>query len=313
MSPPLHRPTIKDGKPAHSLGVILQKYPMAATCGRVCVRFCEMACRRNLVDEAVGIKILKRYVADQEQGLQKELFSPDLISSPQPPDLRGGPWWGSGPAGISCAYHPAAPGVPRGRVRGQAGRPEAWPPAASPSLPSAQGGAELGNRQSSSSWAVRILCGQAMGRDFSLKELFDRGYKAVFLAPGMQPGAGLLGVADEDVARQGYVSGIDFSCCRPTSNAGGHPAHADPGRCRGGRRRECGHGLRPLGLALGAASSVHLVYRRTKEDMPADHEEVEAAEKEGVVLHCLTNPVRILAEGGRITGVEIVSHAADRA
>ena len=59
---------IRDGKPEHSLGVILQKYPMAATCGRVCVRFCEMACRRNLVDEAVGIKTLKRYVADQQKG-----------------------------------------------------------------------------------------------------------------------------------------------------------------------------------------------------------------------------------------------------
>ena len=51
---------VRDGLPTHSLGVVLQKYPMAATCGRVCVRFCEMACHRNLVDGAVGIKTLKR-------------------------------------------------------------------------------------------------------------------------------------------------------------------------------------------------------------------------------------------------------------
>ncbi|MFW5887659.1 MAG: NADH-ubiquinone oxidoreductase-F iron-sulfur binding region domain-containing protein, partial [Bacteriovoracia bacterium] len=58
---------IKDGKFTHSVGVVLKKYPWAATCGRVCVRFCELACKRTHVDEAVGIKVLKRFVADREK------------------------------------------------------------------------------------------------------------------------------------------------------------------------------------------------------------------------------------------------------
>ena len=95
---------IRDGKPEHSLGVILQKYPMAATCGRVCVRFCEMACRRNLVDKAVGIKTLKRYVAEQQTGQQALQFTRGMAAHPLGPDMRVAVI-GAGPAGVSCAYH----------------------------------------------------------------------------------------------------------------------------------------------------------------------------------------------------------------
>ena len=95
---------IRDGKPEHSLGVILQKYPMAATCGRVCVRFCEMACRRNLVDQPVGIKMLKRYVADFQKGDRALVFTRDMIANPLPEEMKVSVI-GAGPAGVSCAYH----------------------------------------------------------------------------------------------------------------------------------------------------------------------------------------------------------------
>ena len=95
---------IRDGQPEYSLGVILQKYPMAATCGRVCVRYCEMACRRNLVDQPVGIKMLKRYVADYQQGDRALLFTRSMIANPLPKDMRVAVI-GAGPAGVSCAYH----------------------------------------------------------------------------------------------------------------------------------------------------------------------------------------------------------------
>ena len=95
---------IKDGKFTHSVGVILQKYPMAATCGRVCVRFCEMACRRTMVDEAVGIKVLKRFVADREKYVTDHWFSRELIKELKPDDLRVAVI-GAGPAGIAAAYH----------------------------------------------------------------------------------------------------------------------------------------------------------------------------------------------------------------
>ena len=96
---------IKDGKFTHSVGVVLQKYPMAATCGRVCVRFCEMACRRTQVDEAVGIKVLKRFVADWAQDHLDE-----LKTNVSPATGRRVAIVGSGPAGLSCAYQLARRG-----------------------------------------------------------------------------------------------------------------------------------------------------------------------------------------------------------
>ena len=95
---------IRDGKPTHSLGVVLQKYPMAATCGRVCVRFCESACRRSLVDEAVGIKTLKRYVADYQNGVRSDMFTKSMFAAAQPDNLKVAVI-GAGPGGVSCAYH----------------------------------------------------------------------------------------------------------------------------------------------------------------------------------------------------------------
>ena len=102
---------VKDGKFTHSLGVILQKYPMAATCGRVCVRFCEMACRRTQVDEAVGIKVLKRFVADREKYITNSWFSSYPIAEAKSPDLKVAVI-GTGPAGISAAYHLLLKGYP---------------------------------------------------------------------------------------------------------------------------------------------------------------------------------------------------------
>ena len=95
---------IRDGKPEYSLGVLLQKYPMAATCGRVCVRYCELACRRKFVDEAVGIKTLKRYVADQQKGPNALKFTRDMITKPLEDGMKVAVI-GAGPAGISAAYH----------------------------------------------------------------------------------------------------------------------------------------------------------------------------------------------------------------
>lgn len=292
---------IRDGKPAHSLGVILQKYPMAATCGRVCVRFCEMACRRNLVDEAVGIKTLKRYVADQQSGPNALAFTRDLVTGPLPPDMRVAVV-GAGPAGISCAYHlllhgyhvdileamevaggMAAIGIPSYRLPKDVLRAEVG-------ILAALGG--------------RLLCGQALGRDYSLDDLFARGYRAVFLALGCQEGS-RLGVEGEDPALRGYEPGIAFLLQVHDHVAGvrTRSLSGDVVVVGGGNvAMDCARSA----LRMGAAS-VHVVYRRTREDMPADPAEVTAAEAEGIVFHFLANPARIVSEDGRVTAVELTA------
>ncbi len=291
---------IRDGKPAHSLGVILQKYPMAATCGRVCVRFCEMACRRNLVDEAVGIKTLKRWVADQQKGPRALAFTRDMIAEPLGPEMRVAVV-GAGPAGISCAYHlllhgyhvdvleamevaggMAAIGIPSYRLPKDVLRSETG-------IITALGG--------------RLLYGQALGRDFSVDDLFARGYRAVFLALGCQEGS-LMGVEGEDPKMPGYEAGIAF-LLRVHDHVAGLNKHALKGSVvvvgGGNVAMDCARSALRMG-----ADEVHVVYRRTREDMPADHEEIEAAEKEGIVFHFLANPARILSSKGRVSGVELV-------
>ncbi len=291
---------IRDGKPAHSLGVILQKYPMAATCGRVCVRFCEMACRRNLVDEAVGIKTLKRWVADQQKGPHALTFTRDMVAEPLGPEMRVAVV-GAGPAGISCAYHlllhgyhvdvleamevaggMAAIGIPSYRLPKDVLRSETG-------IITALGG--------------RLLYGQALGRDFSVDDLFARGYRAVFLALGCQEGS-LMGVEGEDPKMPGYEAGIAF-LLRVHDHVAGLNKHSLSGTVvvvgGGNVAMDCARSALRMG-----ADEVHLVYRRTKEDMPADHEEIEAAEKEGIVFHFLANPSRILSSKGRVSGVELV-------
>jgi formate dehydrogenase beta subunit len=291
---------IRDGQPEHSLGVILQKYPMAATCGRVCVRFCEMACRRNLVDQAVGIKTLKRYVADYQKDDRGLRFTRDLIARPLPPEMRVAVV-GAGPTGISCAYHlllrgynvdimeaigtaggMAAIGIPAYRLPKDVLKSET-------DIITALGG--------------RILYKQALGREFSVDDLFERGYKAVYLALGCQQGT-RMGVKDEDPTLAGYESGIGF-LLKVHDHLAGIRLTRLSGEVvvvgGGNVAMDCVRSALRMG-----AEKVHLVYRRTREDMPADHEEIKAAEEEGVIFHFLTNPSRILSENGRITGIEVV-------
>lgn len=292
---------IRDGMPAYSLGVILQKYPMAATCGRVCVRFCEMACRRKLVDEAVGIKTLKRYVADLQTGSGALSFGRDLIAEPLSLNMRVAVV-GAGPAGVSCAYHlllrgynvdiiealeeaggMAAIGIPSYRLPKDVLRKET-------DIITALGG--------------RFIFGQRLGKDFTIDDLQARGYQAIFLAIGCQEGT-QLGVDGEDPKLEGYKSGIRFLLEVHEYVAGTRMASlaGDVVVVGGGNvAMDCARSA----LRMGAAK-VHVVYRRTREDMPADHEEVDAAIAEGIEFHFLTNPVRIVAEGGKITGVEVAT------
>ena len=185
---------IKDGKFTHSLGVILQKYPMAATCGRVCVRFCEMACRRTQVDEAVGIKVLKRFVADHEQDVTHEWFSSYMIPEKKDPDLKVAVI-GTGPAGIAAAYHLLLKGYPvdvyeaKSVPGGMAatGIPEYR-------LPNAVLHKEISIIET---MGGQIFYNRRMGRDFTVKGLFNNGYKAIFLAIGTHKGK-MIRAAGED-------------------------------------------------------------------------------------------------------------------
>ena len=292
---------IKDGKLTHSAGVILQKYPMAATCGRVCVRFCEIACRRTQVDEAVGIKVLKRFVADHQEDAVDEWFSTDLAAERKPSDLKVAVI-GTGPAGTSAAYHLLLKGYPVD-IFEAISEPGGMAATGIPNyrLPKKVLRREIGILEA---LGGRIFYNRRLGRDFRLNQLTADGYQAVFLGVGAHKGKA-MGVDGEDQAREGYEFGVKFLL------------HVNHDFINNGVPMNLGKTMVVVGggnVAMDCVRSalrmgveeVHLVYRRSREEMPADHEEIEAAEKEGVIFHYLTHPRRLLTEDGRVVGLQLI-------
>jgi formate dehydrogenase beta subunit len=289
---------VKSGQFDFALGVVLDKYPLAGSCGRVCVRFCEGACRRRAAEGPVGIRMLKRYAADQAFTRHRLKFSPSIE------------WYdkrvaviGAGPAGITCAYKlllggirvdvfdtqwaaggMAAQGIPSYRL------PKDVLKAESEDIIRQLGG--------------HFLYGKALGRDFSVDDLLGKGYDAVFLAYGASK-ASQLGVRNEELVPRGYVSGIDFlfKVYKRVESDEPFELAGDVVVVGGGNvAMDCVRSARRLG-----AKSVHLVYRRTIEDMPADREEVLAAQQEGVVFHCLSNPSELVVKENRVVGVKLAA------
>lgn len=289
---------VKSGKFDFALGVVLDKYSMAATCGRVCVRFCEDACRRNAAEGAVGIRMLKRYAADQalKQGRLK------LTPSAERHDKRVAVI-GAGPAGITCAYKLLLGGIQVDVFDAQ----RSAGGMASIGIPSYRLPKDVVKAESEDlirQLGGNFFFGKMLGRDFSVDDLLSKGYDAVFLGYGASL-ATQLGVRNEDLTPAGYASGVDFLL-----NVHKHVEYGEPFKIEGdvvvvgggNVAMDCVRSARRMG-----ARSVHLVYRRTLQDMPADHEEVHAAEQEGIIFHCLTNPAELVIEDDRLVGVKLVA------
>ena len=288
---------VKNGKFDFALGVILDKYSMAATCGRVCVRFCEDACRRKAADGAVGIRILKRYAADQALVQGRIKFTPSAERHDKRVAIVG-----AGPAGITCAFKLLRGGIQADVYDSQ----RAAGGMASTGIPSYRLPKDVLKAETED--VVRQLgghfyFGKSLGRDFSVDDLLNNGYDAVFLAYGASKEAS-LGIRNEDQVPEGFLSGIDFLL-----KVHGHVEYGEPFDLSGdvvvvgggNVAMDCVRSARRMG-----AKSVHLFYRRTIQDMPADHEEVHAAEQEGIIFHCLTNPSELVIDDDRLVGVKLL-------
>jgi formate dehydrogenase beta subunit len=288
---------VKSGKFDFALGVILDKYSMAATCGRVCVRFCEDACRRTGAEGAVGIRMLKRYAADQAIANDRLRFT----KNPRQHNKRVAVI-GAGPAGITCAYKLLLDGIQVDVYDAQ----RAAGGMASIGIPSYRLPKDVLKAESEDiirQLGGEFFYGKTLGKDFSINDLLSNGYDAIFLGYGASQGT-LLGIRNEDQKPQGYASGVDFLLDVHKYVEYGAPfeVKGDVVVVGGGNvAMDCVRSARRMG-----AKSVHLVYRRTKEDMPAEVDEIVAAEHEGIIFHCLTNPSGLVIEDGKLTGVELV-------
>ncbi len=275
---------IKVGRYEEAVRLIMEELPLPGVIGRVCPHPCESACRRAEVDEALAICDLKRFAADQ--------VDLDTLPLPKVPLKRKKvAVIGSGPAGLSCAYHLARRGYPctifealpvtGGMLR--VGIPDHR-------LPKEVLDREIAYIQR---WGVKIVTNTALGRDITLDGLFQEGYRAVFLGLGCHAGMP-LGIPGEEA--DGVLEGVELL----RTLALGEPFK--PGR----KVLVVGGGYVALDVArtvrrLGA--EVTIIYRRSRKEMPAAPEEVLEAEREGVRIEFLAAPQEVVVVHGAAAGL----------
>jgi NADH-quinone oxidoreductase subunit F len=273
---------------AEALRLHRERNPLAQICSRVCFHPCETKCRRAGLDSAVSIRFLKRYLVEQEDSAQL----PEVRDNPANAATKLAVV-GAGPAGLSCGYFLARLGY----------KPEIFEGSDKPGgllvqgIPAYRLPRELVQREARmiERMGVTIHTGKRLGRDFTLSDLKKQGYQAVFLGIGAPHGI-KLGVPGDDA--QGVVDSMqllrDYNATGKSKVGnnvvvvGGGNAAIDAAR---------------TAVRLGA-ESVTILYRRTREEMPAWQEEVHEAEREGVRIKFLVAPTAILTEAGRVTGVK---------
>ncbi len=264
---------IARGEYRSALSLIKEKLPLPATVGRVCPRFCEPRCRRALVDVPVAINDLKRFVADW--GLAHGECKPEIA----PSTGKKVAVVGAGPAGLTAAYYLRLYGheVTIFEAREEPGGMPRW------AIPEFKLPKEVLRKeiQSILDLGIKLETGKAWGRDFSLKDLFDQGYQAVFLAIGSYKERGHDIPGEEDA-----VSGLEILY---QLNSGKQPP-------LGKRVLVMGGGYTAIDVArslLRLGAEVTLLYPRSRMEMPAPQREIREAEKEGVKLFLMALPLRI--------------------
>jgi NADPH-dependent glutamate synthase beta subunit-like oxidoreductase/NAD-dependent dihydropyrimidine dehydrogenase PreA subunit len=254
--------------------------PFPSACAWICTAPCEAACRRGTLDEPIAIRTIKRFAV--EHGALRPV-TPAPTRRPERVAVVGG-----GPAGMSAAFYLARLGypvtvfeampVPGGMMA--IGIPEYR-------LPRTVLQAEI---QRILDAGVELKLNAVMGRDFTLGDLESQGYRAVFLATGASKSR-RLGVPGDDLA--GVVPATRFL---KEVNLGEGPVLRGPAVVVGG-------GSTAMDAARSAlrsgAESVTVVYRRGRADMPAQVEEIEAAEREGINLLVAHAPLEVVARAGQ--------------
>jgi NADH-quinone oxidoreductase subunit F len=273
---------------AEALRVHRERNPFAAVCSRVCFHNCEEKCRRSTLDAPVCIRGVKRFMVDQEVTIQV----PEVVENKQNAERKIA-IIGAGPAGLSCAYFLARMGY-RPKVYESEPRPGGM---LVQSIPAYRLPREVVAREVRmiERMGVEILTGMKLGRDFTLKSLRAEGCDALFLGVGAPSGVS-LGIPGENA--EGITDALSF--LRTYNLRGSVPVGKNVIVIGGGNSAI---DAARTAIRLGA-ETVTIVYRRSREVMPAYKEEIEEAQHEGVVLRLLTAPVEILVEGQKVVGLK---------
>ena len=282
----------KEGRYEDALALIKKDNPLPAVCGHVCNRRCEDACTRGTIDEAVAIDEVKRFIAERDLNAETRFIPKKTI-----PSLKGGfeekiAIIGAGPAGLSCAYFLALTGY----------KPTIFEKNAEPGgmlrygIPSYKLEKDLLAAEIDviRQLGVEICCGVEIGKDVTIEDLREQGYKGFYAAIGCQRGR-KPGISGENA--EGAYAAVDF--LREAGAKESFSLEGDVVVVGGGN------------VAIDAArissrctdAKISMFCLEAREKMPASNEETEEALEEGIELNCGWGPKEVLEENGHVSGV----------
>jgi len=273
-----------------ALALIEEKNPFPAICGRVCHHPCEAKCRRGEIDEPVAINALKRFVSDNVPNKKRRISPPSARREEKVAII------GSGPAGLTAAHYLARWGygvtvfeaLPWAGGMLRVGIPDYRLPKKILEEEILAAVKNLG---------VEIRTNICVGQDLPFERIFPSGYRAVFIATGSHKSR-KLGIPGENL--KGVFSGLGFL---RKMNLGERLDLGEKAVVIGGGNAAVDAARSALRMGV---KEVIILYRRTRQEMPAIESEVQATEKEGIEINYLAAPVRILNKDGQVCGLECI-------
>ncbi len=286
---------IQRGEFDEAYRVIREANPFPSVCARVCNHPCEERCRAGTHGgEPIAIRALKRFVTDQSDPSK---YTPMRLATGNHDDSPVA-IIGSGPAGLTAAHYLSLQGY-KVTVFEMEAQPGGMLYSAIPSyrLPHEVITKEI---EALIDQNITLKCNTTLGRDITLDSLFDEGYQAIFVAIGAHKSLRLQ-LRGEDLP--GVYPSIQF--LKAFNVRGEHLAKGRVGVVGGGNSAL---DAARIAIRQPGVTSVTIFYRRTREEMPAFAEEVEAALQEGIHIETLVSPIGILSEDGRVSGLECINN-----
>ncbi len=277
------------GKYLEALELIKKENPLPAVCGRICPHNCENECTRGDFDTPVAIDDIKRFVADQEIKAENR-FVPERLRDFRDKKIAV---IGSGPAGLSCAYYLALTGYSVTvfeKEKKLGGMLTLGIPSFRLEKDVVEAEIEVLRQM-----GVEFRTGVEIGKDNTIKKMRYEGFSAFYVAIGAQAGR-KLGIEGEDA--QSVIAGVDFL----------KHVNLGEGEKLSGNVVVIGGGNVAIDVARTAvrqgAGAVNMYCLESASEMPALPEEIEEAQAEGIAISNSWGPKRIVAENGKVTGVE---------
>ena len=284
---------VAQGRYQDALALIKKNNPLPAICGYVCNRRCEDACTRGTIDESIAIDEVKKYIAMLDINAETRYVPEKVVPATKGYFDEKVAIIGAGPAGISCAYYLAEKGYTNVTVFEKNKEPGGMVVYGIPSFVMEKNivQAEIDVLRA---MGVEIKCGVEVGKDITIAQLREQGYKAFYVAVGCQGGR-KTGVAGEDA--KGVMTGVELL----------HITTDDESYKLTGDTVVIGGGNVAIDVSRTAirccSPKVSQVSLETRDIMPALPEEIETAESEGINIIGGWGPKEILTEDGKVTGI----------